>query len=173
MMLVYKVGRGVKNLGKSDYVISEPSLSMYKSFKIWFTTYNKNLLNFISCCCPDWATYADWFTVRCFSWSEYAKKEYWEWLVFQKSDAVVQRCSVKKEFLKFYNIHRETPVLESVLNKFAGLWLKHRCFPVNIAKFWRTLILKNICEWLLLKTYKRKMDILISESCQFVYESFF
>ena len=34
MTLDYKVGRGVKNLGKSDYVISEPSLSMYKSFKI-------------------------------------------------------------------------------------------------------------------------------------------
>ena len=28
--------------------------------------------------------------------------------------------------------------------------LQHRCFPVNIAKFLRTPILKNICEWLLL-----------------------
>ena len=27
---------------------------------------------------------------------------------------------------------------------------QHRCFPVNIAKFLRTPILKNICEWLLL-----------------------
>ena len=27
---------------------------------------------------------------------------------------------------------------------------QHRCFPVNIAKFLRTLILKNICERLLL-----------------------
>ena len=28
---------------------------------------------------------------------------------------------------------------------------QHRCFPVNVAKFLRTLILKNICERLLLK----------------------
>ena len=27
---------------------------------------------------------------------------------------------------------------------------QHRCFPANIAKFLRTSILKNICEWLLL-----------------------
>ena len=26
----------------------------------------------------------------------------------------------------------------------------HRCFPVKFAKFLRTLILKNICKWLLL-----------------------
>ena len=29
--------------------------------------------------------------------------------------------------------------------------LQHRCFPVNVAKFLRTSILKNICERLLLK----------------------
>ena len=28
--------------------------------------------------------------------------------------------------------------------------LQHRCFPVNIANFLRTSILKNICKWLLL-----------------------
>ena len=28
--------------------------------------------------------------------------------------------------------------------------LQHRCFPVNIANFLKTPILKNICEWLLL-----------------------
>ena len=32
--------------------------------------------------------------------------------------------------------------------------LQHRCFPAKFAKFWRTSILKNICEWLLLKIGK-------------------
>ena len=49
--------------------------------------------------------------------------------------------------------------VEFLFNKVAGLktWisikkrLQHRCFPVNIAKFLRTSILKNICEQLLLK----------------------
>ena len=49
-------------------------------------------------------------------------------------------------------------MLESLFNKVAILKandfikkrLKHKCFPVNIAKFLRTLILKNICERLLL-----------------------
>ena len=42
-----------------------------------------------------------------------------------------------KLFLKFYNIHRKTSVLESLLNKVAGLQVL------------RTPILKNICERLL------------------------
>ena len=29
--------------------------------------------------------------------------------------------------------------------------LQHRCFPVNMAKFLRASILKNICKWLLLQ----------------------
>ena len=41
------------------------------------------------------------------------------------------------------NIHKKTPVLESIFNKIADFqacnfikkWLQHRCFPVNIAKF--------------------------------------
>ena len=49
-------------------------------------------------------------------------------------------------------------MLESLFNKVAGLQpsniikerLQPRCFPVNIAKFLRTPILKNICELLLL-----------------------
>ena len=54
----------------------------------------------------------------------------------------------KSCFQKFRNIHRETPVLESPFNRFAGFktcnfpkkGLRHRRFPVNIAKFLRTLI---------------------------------
>ena len=37
-----------------------------------------------------------------------------------ESEAVVQRCSVKKNFLKFLLVKK-------------GLW--HPCFPVNFAKF--------------------------------------
>ena len=55
----------------------------------------------------------------------------------------------------FCNIHRKTPVLESLFIKVASLQpcdfikkrLQHRCFPVKFAKF-LTPILKNICEWL-------------------------
>ena len=58
----------------------------------------------------------------------------------------------KKCSLKFHNISKKTPVLESLFNRVAGLkacsfikkLLKCRCFPVNIAKFLRTPILKNI-----------------------------
>ena len=50
-------------------------------------------------------------------------------------------------------------MLESPFNRFAGFktcnvlkkGLQHRCFPVNIAKFLRTLILMKICEQLLLQ----------------------
>ena len=60
--------------------------------------------------------------------------------------------------LKFRNIHKKTPVLESLFNKVVGREacnfikkrLQHRCFPMNIAKFLRTPILKNIYKRLLL-----------------------
>ena len=63
-----------------------------------------------------------------------------------------ERCS-----LKFRNIHRKTPVLESLFHKAASLQacnfvkkrFQHRCFPVNIAQFLRIAILKNNCERLL------------------------
>ena len=71
---------------------------------------------------------------------------------------------------KFRNIHRKTPVLESLFNKVSYLqalfnkvlglqacnFIKGdsntptQVFPVNIGKFLRTLILKDICEQLLL-----------------------
>ena len=46
-----------------------------------------------------------------------------------------RRCFIKKLFLKFRNIFRKTPVLESLFNKFAGL--QHRCFLVHIPKFFK------------------------------------
>ena len=64
----------------------------------------------------------------------------------------------KSCYWKFRNIHRKTPVLESVFNRLAGFKtcnflkkrLRHRCFPVDIAKFLKTLILTKICEQLVL-----------------------
>ena len=53
--------------------------------------------------------------------------------------------------LKTCNIHRKTPVLESLLSKVASLEacnfikkrLHYRCFPVNIAKVLRKFYIKN------------------------------
>ena len=70
-----------------------------------------------------------------------------------------QKVSHEKIFpWKFWNIHRKTPMLKSLFNKvtvlracdFIKKSLQHRCFPVIIAKFMRTPIPKNICEWLVL-----------------------
>ena len=49
-------------------------------------------------------------------------------------------CSVKKMFLIIsHNSQENTCVTDS-----------NTCFPLNIAKFWRTLTLRNICERLVL-----------------------
>ena len=73
--------------------------------------------------------------------------------------AVLRQVFYKKKlFLNFCNINRKTPLLETLFNKVADLQApnfikkrpQHRCFPANIAKFLRTVILKNIIERLLL-----------------------
>ena len=50
---------------------------------------------------------------------------------------------------KFCNIHRKTLVCDFIKKK-----LRHRCFPVNIAKILITPISKNTCEQLLLDYVK-------------------
>ena len=50
------------------------------------------------------------------------------------SKTVVQRCFVKKEFLKILQNSQEKLALESLFNRVTGL----RCFNVNFAKFLRT-----------------------------------
>ena len=75
----------------------------------------------------------------------------------------------QKLFLKTLQFHRNMPVLESLFNKIADLSacsfikkrLQNRCFPVILAKFLRTFILKNICERLLLRssTLRKKLFI--------------
>ena len=60
-------------------------------------------------------------------------------MVDKSKKAVICRCFQNRCSKKFVYIHKKTPVLESLLNKVAGLReLQHRCFPVNIAKFLRT-----------------------------------
>ena len=70
-----------------------------------------------------------------------------------------QKCSIKKPVLKnFRNIHRKTPLIESLFNKVTYLQTcnfiqkgrQRKCLPANIAKFLRASILKNFCERLLL-----------------------
>ena len=72
-----------------------------------------------------------------------------------------QRCSIeqKRLFLKILQYSQENtcwfPVLIDLqasrpATSFKKKRLQHRCFPMNIAKFLRTLILKKICEQMLL-----------------------
>ena len=84
---------------------------------------------------------------------------------FQKQPSEVfyrKSCSYKSR-----NIHRKTPVLGSPFNRLAGLKacnflkkrLRHRCFPVDFAKFLKTLILMKICEQLLLPFFLLTVNI--------------
>ena len=71
------------------------------------------------------------------------------------------RFSVKKLLLKILQYLQEMPVLESHFKKVAGLKICNfikkrpqcRCFPVNIVKFLRLPILKNIFERLLFDSF--------------------
>ena len=56
-----------------------------------------------------------------------------------------QRCSIRKLFLKFRNIHMKHLCWSLFLKRLQAF----RCFPVNIAKFLILPILKNICKRLL------------------------
>ena len=89
------------------------------------------------------------------------------------SEAVTQRCSVKKgvlrNFPKFTGKHlgqrlffdKVARIRPAALLK-KGLW--HRCFPVNFAKFLRTPFLTEYLRWLLLSffTMLKKLDITLS-----------
>ena len=88
---------------------------------------------------------------------------------YELRKAATMRCSIKKAFLKNLAIYRETTVLESLCNKVIGpkacnvfkKTLQHSFFPVNITKFLRTPILKNICERLLLNFHLKSFPVII------------
>ena len=68
-----------------------------------------------------------------------------------KSEAVVRRCFVKKDFFKnFTNLTckqlRPRLFLKSCRLEGCKNRLQHSCFPVNFAKFLRAPMLQNICE---------------------------
>ena len=79
-------------------------------------------------------------------------------VVVHSAEAASEVALKKSCSKKFRNIHRKAPVLDSLFNKVVGVKacnfikkrFQHRYFSMSIAGFLRTLILKNICERLLL-----------------------
>ena len=77
------------------------------------------------------------------------------------ADVVQNRSS-----LECANIHRKTPVLDSLFNKVAGLQtcnsikngLQHRCFPVNVANFLRIAFSIEHLRWLLSLLLEREEE---------------
>ena len=75
----------------------------------------------------------------------------------------------KKLLLKILQYSQDKTCVGVFFNKVAGLWacnfiekrLQHRCFPAIIAKFLRTPILKNFCEWLFLAAFNRPFEKLM------------
>ena len=80
------------------------------------------------------------------------------------SEAATRGSLYKKLLLKFHKIHRKFTCprasflikLKAEACNFIKKRLWHKSFPVNIANFLRTLILKNICKQLLLQ-----VDVLV------------
>ena len=74
----------------------------------------------------------------------------WECTDFSKQHKQAPEVLHKKGVLKnFTNIHKKTPPLERLCVfrvNFIKKRLRHRYFPLNIVKFLRTPILKNIWE---------------------------
>ena len=71
-----------------------------------------------------------------------------------------------KSSLKYSNIYRKTPVLDSLFNKVLDLqtsnfikkWLQHRCFPVNFANFLRTAFSIEHLWWRVLCLLEREEE---------------
>ena len=86
--------------------------------------------------------------------------EIWTHCSHGSKQSSYQRRSVKKAFLKNFTIYTGNAcvgVLQVLWRFFKpATWKKrlerfqYRCFPLNIKKFFKTLILKNICKRLLL-----------------------
>ena len=57
-----------------------------------------------------------------------------------------RKCSMKNVVLKIFPILTGKHLCWSQLLINIKRWLQHKCFLVNIARFLKTLILKNICE---------------------------
>ena len=78
-----------------------------------------------------------------------------EWFFYYQTEVLARRCSIKKMFLEIsQNSQENTCARVSFLIKLRATLLKkrlwHRCFPLNFAKFLRTLFLTEHLRWLLL-----------------------
>ena len=90
-----------------------------------------------------------------------------------KEVATIKKCYMKKVFLKIPQNSQETPPQES-LGQFQSLRptilskkrLWYRCFPLNFAKFLRTLFDRTPPGWLLLHEYNtrgKRQDLSINQ----------
>ena len=75
---------------------------------------------------------------------------------------VFSRKGILRNFAKFTGKHLYQR-LRLFFNKVAGLGLWHRCFPVNFAKFPRTLFFTEHPRWLLLSGIMKVYISLINE----------
>ena len=87
-------------------------------------------------------------------------KYFLSWEILRNYSTIFRRShwrfSIKKAILKYFDIHRKTPVQGSSFNKLEGPQacnfikkrLQQKYFLANIVKFIRRLIWKNISEWL-------------------------
>ena len=77
------------------------------------------------------------------------------------NELLKQKVNQKQPFEAVCNMHRKTPLLESLFSKPAGLKtckfikkkLQHFCFPVTFAKFLRTAFFIERLRWLRLNNY--------------------
>ena len=76
------------------------------------------------------------------------------------SEALTQRCSVKKMFSEISQNSQGNTCVRLTPGTLLKKRLCHRCFPVNFAKLLRTPFLKEHLRWLLLY-YVKKIRILI------------
>ena len=101
-------------------------------------------------------------------YGQYTKCIYIIWSVHKNqsttlfTEAVSRRCSLKKLFLKILQNSQENATAGvSFFSKVSGLRpttllekrIRHKCFPVNFAKFLRALILQNTSGRLILYSY--------------------
>ena len=110
------------------------------TFKMWFSTCNKKLINVILYCCPDKAIYIDWLTL--IEKSRSSKRWSYFSQIWYKSSH--HRCSVNndvlKNFAKFTGKHLCTcentlnikQYLYTVQNKCQSCWSSITCSKLTI-----------------------------------------
>ena len=124
-------------------------------FRTWWISWTLHSLYFAkqttqllqqrnSCCCRYFSETPEinlhWISVLHYPVILHLKSQKQLWMWYTDSEVFFKQA-VLKHFA----------ILTSVFS-FIKTRLQHRCFPVNIAKFYRATILNNICKQLLLKS---------------------